>query len=76
MEFLKKEKFQERLEEVFGTIRKISSRVNLKIFKEKTDKPQLLVKKRVFWLYLGHYLDLAPQKKFGTWTCIIWDIFC
>ena len=37
-------------------IKKISSRVNLKIFKEKTDKPQFLVKKsrilavsRSFW---------------------------
>ena len=43
-EFLTKEKFQERLGEVFGKIRKISSRDNLKIFKEETDKPQFSVK--------------------------------
>ena len=48
IEFMKKEKFYGRPGEVLCKISNFSSRVNLKIFKEKTDKPQFLVKKEDF----------------------------
>ena len=66
---------QERfLEELFGKSMKILSSVYLKTFKKKKDKPQLLVKNAGFFLAVSRFfLDLGQIKKFGTWTCIIWD---
>ena len=47
-----------------------------RFFKKKLINRNFWSKKRVFWVYLGHFLDFGPEKKFGTWTCIIWDTFC
>ena len=35
----------------------------MKIFKKK-QITAILVKKRVFWVYLGHFLDFGPKKNF------------
>ena len=44
-------------------IRKISRRVNLKIFKEKTDKPQFLIKKEGFLTLPQSFFGFRPRKK-------------
>ena len=61
-EFLKKKK-SELLGELFGQIRKISIGVNLKIFKEKTDKPQFLVKTEGFLTLPQSFFGFRPPKK-------------
>ena len=46
-----------------GKVRKLSSRVNLKIFQEETDKPQFLVQKEEFLALSRSFFGFRPPIK-------------